>query len=1007
MSALLALTSQLGMTDLKAQIGSALLVILTATLVVCAVLNYQQQDLFRLPDDGVSWTDYLDAASPDKSISVIAMDVRPGGPGEQAGIRIGDELLRIGGKMNRPGILIRQAIDVPQVLKPVGAWGAAEYVLNRNGVEITAKVIVSDASTDQALLYQYAVGGAYLLIGLFLFFRRNRAAHALHFYLICLSSFVLHTFHYTAKLDSFDTFIYLGNFSAAMIAAALFLHFCLTFPEPRPGWTRWKAVSLYLPALSLIALLLGVTSGLVRTALPEIMLRWLLDKVWLVVYCVSYCVGAVLLHLSYRRADDTIIRQQIKWLRNGTLAGMVPFTVLYAAPYVAGMVPTPEMRLAVLFLVLIPVTWAYAILRYRLMDVDIIFQQGYVYLLSTLAVLGVVSMLVFALAQQNGLSPTAVILLVLVAAFVFEPLRGWIQQHFDQYVFYKDRWDYRRTLIGFARELSTEMDLDRSLASVGGRLIETLSVHQVAFFLASDTKTDEFQLHSLYNATGRCAAPQGSLDLNFLDVEPSTPYLFFERTKHAFDVVTSEMPLSVRSTIAELDLTYYIPCTYRGRTLSWLGLSRTEDGDFLSSDDIELLSTLSGYVGMAVENAGLYKSLADKMQQYERLKEFSENIVESINVGVLAAGLNDRVESWNSQMERLTGISRDDAVGRPLSELFPPELASHFEALQGSLEVHQLYRIPLMPTDLSRISRTGYLDPHVNGNGSAATLLQLEGTDHGQAAREETRREVTVNVAIAPLVTRDGSCIGRLVILDDITEREELERKLVQADKLSSIGLLAAGVAHEVNTPLAVISTYAQMLAKQVAGDEQKSKLLDKIAKQTFRASEIVNSLLNFSRTSTTAFEDIDLNRVLRETLTLLEHQFQKASINVDIELEEELPLIRGNAGKLQQVFLNLFINARDAMESGGTLRVATCPDAVGVRVEVSDSGPGIPRENLARIFDPFFTTKGARKGTGLGLSVSYGIVEEHGGVIEVESKAGEGTIFRLEFPAIKKAVNA
>ena len=245
------------------------------------------------------------------------------------------------------------------------------------------------------------------------------------------------------------------------------------------------------------------------------------------------------------------------------------------------------------------------------------------------------------------------------------------------------------------------------------------------------------------------------------------------------------------------------------------------------------------------------------------------------------------------------------------------------------------------------------------------------------------------------------------MILDDITEREELERKLVQADKLSSIGLLAAGVAHEVNTPLAVISTYAQMLAKQVAGDEQKSKLLDKIARQTFRASEIVNSLLNFSRTSSTQFEDVDLSRVVRETLTLLEHQFQKAQISVEPDLEDGLPVIRGNAGKLQQVFLNLFINARDAMESGGTLRVTTRPDAAGVRVEVCDSGPGIPRENLARIFDPFFTTKGARKGTGLGLSVSYGIVEEHGGVIEVESKPGEGTSFRLEFPAVKKAVNA
>ncbi len=187
------------MTDLKAQIGGALLVILTVSLVVCAVLNYQQQDLFRLPDDGVIWTDHLDPSSADKSISVIAMNVQPGGPADQAGIRIGDEVIRIGGRLNKPGVLIRQASDVAQVLKPVGAWGAAEYVLNRNGIEITAKVIVSDATADQALVYQYAVGAAYLIIGLFLFIRRNRANHSLHFYLLCLSSFVLHTFHYTAS----------------------------------------------------------------------------------------------------------------------------------------------------------------------------------------------------------------------------------------------------------------------------------------------------------------------------------------------------------------------------------------------------------------------------------------------------------------------------------------------------------------------------------------------------------------------------------------------------------------------------------------------------------------------------------------------------------------------------------------------------------------------------------------------------------------------------------------
>ena len=410
---------------------------------------------------------------------------------------------------------------------------------------------------------------------------------------------------------------------------------------------------------------------------------------------------------------------------------------------------------------------------------------------------------------------------------------------------------------------------------------------------------------------------------------------------------------------------------------------------------------------MAVENARLYRSLADKALQYEQLKEFSENIVESINVGVLAAGLDDRVESWNSQMERLTGIPRSEALGCALSDLFPLELSSHFEALQGSHDVHQLYKIPLRPAGATKIVRADGAVAKQNGENGSHAAAELSQIEAGLATAADVRREVTVNVAIAPLVSREGSRIGRLVILDDITEREELERKLVQADKLSSIGLLAAGVAHEVNTPLAVISTYAQMLAKQVAGDDQKSKLLDKIARQTFRASEIVNSLLNFSRTSSTAFEDLDLNRLIRETLTLLEHQFQKAGIVVETEMNETISQIRGNQGKLQQVFLNLFINARDAMEGGGKLIVVTHPAEHGVGVEVRDSGAGMPREIVARIFDPFFTTKASRKGTGLGLSVSYGIVEEHGGAIEVDSNPGEGTVFRLEFPAVRKAVNA
>jgi two-component system NtrC family sensor kinase len=200
-----------------------------------------------------------------------------------------------------------------------------------------------------------------------------------------------------------------------------------------------------------------------------------------------------------------------------------------------------------------------------------------------------------------------------------------------------------------------------------------------------------------------------------------------------------------------------------------------------------------------------------------------------------------------------------------------------------------------------------------------------------------------------------------------------------------------------------VISTYAQMLAKQISGDEQKAPLLEKIARQTFRASEIVNSLLNFSRTSPTEFVPVDLNKVIRETLTLVEHQFAKSSMKVDLGLDESLALIKGSPGKLQQVFLNLFLNARDAMEtsgsSGSSLAIETSGWNGAVRVSVRDTGAGIAPENLARIYDPFFTTKGALKGTGLGLSVSYGIVREHGGDIEVQSQPGKGTQFLLTFP--------
>lgn len=942
-----------------------------ATIAACVfgVLSMRQQWVYRLPTDGVQWQQ--------SAGGVRALSVGPEAPQSAFSVQPGDLLRGINGHE------VHDVADVAKSLFQTGIGGRLDYQLERNEVPLLIAVRVR---ASQPPLYRYSyqefVGFLYLLMGIYILIRRQAARKSVHFYLFCLTSFVLYTFHFTGKLNLFDWIIFWGNETALLLTPALFLHFALNFPEPKGVRRRIPALTglVYVPSALLLMAQIAVATGALRTDLSMTLLQGLLDRTAYALLAICFLAAALEFHRTAKRTSDRVLVQQLNWMTQGTMLAIVPFVFFYIGPYLLGMDLPNWTGLSVISLIFIPLAFGYAIVRYRLMDVEIMVRRGVVYTLATAAVVGIYFAVIggAALLVQTRLPHSGSmgwLLAIVVTALLFDPVKNWIQERLDR-LFYRERYDYRRTLIEFARQMNAEPELHHLVELVIERLSRTLFVDRIAVFLNAGSESavpaetgmsgDRFALLRARGMSPEVDAK--AVDLSFLGMLRHTP-MFIEKPANAI-----HLPEEIREPVATLGMHYYLPCEFKQRTVAVIGLGKTHAGDLLSSEDVALLETLAGYLAVALENARLYTSLQHKANEYERLKDFNENIVESIRVGVVALDLEGRVESWNSQMEVLSGETRSSALGRAVAEVLGPDLAREFELARKEGGIRNLYKFRLA----------------VGG------------------------RDKTVNLAIAPLVTRFFQRIGHIVLIDDITTEVELEQRLAQTDRLSSVGLLAAGVAHEVNTPLAVISSYTQLLSKQIDQNDPKAKVLEKITQQTFRASEIIGNLLNFSRTGGTEFRELDINTVVKDTLALVEHPLRTARVVPVAVLSPDLPGMQGNPGKLQQVFLNLILNARDAMPEGGTLQVRSRAQGDSIIVEFMDSGEGIPSDLHHRIFDPFFTTKQADRssgtmssGTGLGLAVTYGIVQEHGGAIAVESEPQRGTCFRLEFPALRKVVHA
>src|SRR6516162_4264269 len=486
--------------DLQSRFLFVVIALLSVAAVVFAWINFQKDRDSFTPTDGIWWVESGD--------HLLARRVDFNGSGEKAGVKKGDLLVAVDGRdISNVGSLERQ-------LYRTGVWSKTTYSLVRQGIPVEATLILAPA--DRTLYGGLRlIALVYLGIGLYVLLRRWTAPKSTHFYVFCLVSFIFYSFHYTGKLNDFDWIIYWANVVAWLLQPALFLHFSLTFPERQAVLTgrRWMIPAIYIPG----ALLLAAQISAVYFLKPTEMLRWNLDRVSMTYLAAYYVVTAIVLWRSYRHAGSAILRQQMKWVTRGTILAVAPFTLFYVVPYLYGSAPTTLMKVSVLSLVFLPLTFGYAIFRYRLMDVDLIFKRGMAYTIAAgtitaayFAIVGGISELF----HQNfpSAGPIGLIIAIAVTALLFNPFKNWVQDYLDK-VFYRKRYDYRKTLIEFGRDLNSETDLDKMLTSIIDRLSRTLVVDKMAIFLSNPEQPQEFALAKSYGISNT-----RGLDLNFLNI---------------------------------------------------------------------------------------------------------------------------------------------------------------------------------------------------------------------------------------------------------------------------------------------------------------------------------------------------------------------------------------------------------------------------------------------------------------------------------------------------------
>jgi signal transduction histidine kinase len=781
---------------------------------------------------------------------------------------------------------------------------------------------------------------------------RHGGRQSFLFYLWCLTSASLYLLKATPPVDLTYKVVYLLDTVAEILLPALTVHLFLVFPSPLPGSERFRRLIpfLYLPAAALLALQLDLMLANGRWIFGRVTTERMaaLDQLDRVHFTVLALVAVGLLFYRFRRGAAWEQHRQLQWMTYGVAGGYLPFLALYFVPNTLRVhVPMALTSVAVVPLALVPLTFAYAILRYKLWDIEVIVRDTISWTLTLL--LGTIGFSLINLAISRGISAELslarnVLMFVsgLMLAGLLVPARSAISSVLER-LQYRDSFGKRRALSGFGRELLHERDLGRLCIALLDGIEDGVQIGNANLYLAQ-------------GETLAAVHPEPELP-NRLPYDVLGTEIWGRDVAPLSGVAMPGEPLSPATQLFVAGYRYAFPLTVRGRGIGLVFTGYKADHAPLNSEDTELVRHLLNQAALAIENAQLMGQLQIRLEEVQQLQRYTEGIFESSPAGIAVLDGDRRLVSVNGAFCRLLGKDRGELIGGGLEAVLPVDpLPAPGE---GPVEV-------------------SWCDPS-----GAERHLQLS-----LAAFERGRRHGLY-----------------VLVLHDVSERVAMENALREKDRLAALGMLAAGVAHEVNTPITGISSYAQMLLEETAPSDPHYEILKKVERQTFRASRIVNNLLEFARKRQNEPKPVDLAPVVAECLDLLGDRMSKRRIDIGWNPPAEPARVMGCDGELQQVLTNLILNAVDAMsETGGRLDVGLETGDSTVTVKVADSGPGIPPEKLEMIFQPFYSTKLNRGGTGLGLSISYDIVRRHGGDLRVVSRPGEGACFLVELPRYRDA---